>query len=212
MSNDEEQKGKAPAGDSMAVHLDQLLDAVDESMNEEPEAAPAAVAPDLEPEETEESLVVHVGDLLESVKESVDSIEQEAARGAAIRAGEALLVLHHDDLQAARQFYGGALGLEPRAGDNAQFASYWIGPKHELALCISSTDDEAARHAPRGSGPLVDLLVANVDETFARLVMADTEIVQPPSDRPWGLRTAIIRDPAGHALALSSRVKPASRV
>jgi len=213
--SDDEQKGKAPAADSMEVHLDQLLDAVDESMTTDTagaptvEAAPPAnAAPQLDdPDKPDESLVVHVDDLLESVKESVDSIEQEAARGAAIRAGEALLVLHHDDLQAARQFYGGTLGLEPRGGGNAHFASYWIGPKHELALCISNAAAEAARHAPRGSGPLIDLLLANVDETFARLVMADTEIVQPPTDRPWGSRTAIIRDPAGYALALSSPVK-----
>jgi lactoylglutathione lyase len=44
--------------------------------------------------------------------------------------------------------------------------------------------------------------VADVDAAYAELVTAGAEPAALPVDRPWGQRTAYLRDPDGHLLEL----------
>jgi lactoylglutathione lyase len=44
--------------------------------------------------------------------------------------------------------------------------------------------------------------VADVDAVFAELTAAGAAVEMPPTDRPWGQRTAYLRDPDGHLIEL----------
>jgi lactoylglutathione lyase len=58
---------------------------------------------------------------------------------------------------------------------------------------------------PAASAPGFELgfKVADVDHEFESLVAVGIEPVTPPTDRPWGQRTAYVRDPDGHLIELA---------
>jgi catechol 2,3-dioxygenase-like lactoylglutathione lyase family enzyme len=66
---------------------------------------------------------------------------------------ESFVILYHEDMQAARAFYEGILGLELREVTYDWFVGYWVSSKHEMTLCISSSPDERARW-PASSQPM----------------------------------------------------------
>ena len=117
---------------------------------------------------------------------------------------ESFVTIYHEDMQAARRFYEGVLGLEIRQIAYDWFIGYWISDKHEMTLCISSSSDERATWGAGGRGVVIDFVVADVDETYARLVELGVAFVEAPTDKPWGLRQASLRDPAGYTLTISS--------
>lgn len=57
-----------------------------------------------------------------------------------------------------------------------------------------------ARVAPPESGVRMQLTIPvdDVDEVAAGLVARGVELLRGPEDRPWGIRSASFRDPAGH--------------
>jgi len=55
---------------------------------------------------------------------------------------ESFVILYHEDIQAARAFYEGLLGLELREVTYDWFVGYWVSSKREMTLCISSSPDE----------------------------------------------------------------------
>ena len=52
--------------------------------------------------------------------------------------------------------------------------------------------------ADAGSRVQLTLEVDDVDATCAELARRGVELLNGPLDRPWGVRTATFRDPAGH--------------
>jgi uncharacterized glyoxalase superfamily protein PhnB len=46
------------------------------------------------------------------------------------------------------------------------------------------------------------LATADLDATFERLQAGDAEIVQEPTDQPYGVRDCAVRDPAGNLLRI----------
>lgn len=109
------------------------------------------------------------------------------------------------DLDRALAFYVGLLGLElnHRSGPYAQLktgatrlAFYERGAMAEtLGVPLE---------APVENAPAFELgfFVANVDNAYAELVVSGASAVTPPADRPWGQRTAYVRDPDGHLVEL----------
>ncbi len=120
---------------------------------------------------------------------------------------ESFVIIYHDNMQAARQFYEGILGLEVREVTYDWFIGYWVSDKHEMSLCISSSPGERARWGAAGKGVVIDFVVPNVDETYQRLTECGVVFDEPPTDKPWGLRTASLRDPAGYTLTLTSYLR-----
>lgn len=59
---------------------------------------------------------------------------------------------------------------------------------------------DPATPGERGDGPRLQLTltVADVDAVSAGLTARGVELLNGPMDRPWGIRTASFRDPAGH--------------
>jgi catechol 2,3-dioxygenase-like lactoylglutathione lyase family enzyme len=121
-----------------------------------------------------------------------------------IRPTESFVILYHKDMPAARQFYEELLGLEVREVTYDWFVGFWVSDRHEMTLCISSSANERARWGAGGKGVVIDFVVPDVDQACARLVEKGVSFDELPADRPWGLRTASLRDPAGYTLTISS--------
>ncbi|OBF21554.1 VOC family protein [Mycobacterium sp. ACS4331] len=118
--------------------------------------------------------------------------------------------LPHDDPQASLEFYRDLLGFEVRL-DVGGGAMRWItvGPPNQPDTAIvlappvadpGATDDERrviAEMMAKGTYAMVVLAAKDLDATFDRLVTGNAEIVQEPTDQPYGVRDCAVRDPAG---------------
>jgi uncharacterized glyoxalase superfamily protein PhnB len=69
------------------------------------------------------------------------------------------------------------------------------------------TEEEQATIAAmmaKGTYARVNLQSTDLDGEFARL-QSDVEVVEEPTDQPYGIREAAIRDPAGNLLRINQR-------
>ena len=116
-----------------------------------------------------------------------------------------------DDPEASLAFYRDALGFEVR-NDVGQGAMRWItlGPPGQPGTSIvlyppaatpGVTDDERrtiAEMMAKGTFAMILLATKDLDATFASLQSADgVEVVQEPTEQPYGVRDCAVRDPAG---------------
>lgn len=110
-----------------------------------------------------------------------------------------------EDLERSLAFYVDRLRLplDHRSGPYAQLRT----GSTRLALfereAMSRTLGRALRPPERDApGFEIGFKVADVDAAFAELTGAGAEAEMPPTDRPWGQRTAYLRDPDGHLIEL----------
>jgi catechol 2,3-dioxygenase-like lactoylglutathione lyase family enzyme len=125
--------------------------------------------------------------------------------------------LPHDDPDAALAFYRDALGFEVR-NDVGFGGMRWItvGPPDQPGTSIvleppapdgcGITDDE--RHTilemmAKGSYAHITLATPDLDGTFERLEASGAEVVQEPTEQPYGIRDCAFRDPAGNLIRIS---------
>ncbi|AFS14485.1 MULTISPECIES: VOC family protein [Mycobacterium avium complex (MAC)] len=123
--------------------------------------------------------------------------------------------LPHDDPEASLAFYRDVLGFEVRL-DVGKGAMRWItvGPPNQPDTSIvlnppaanpGLTDDERrtiAEMMAKGSYATLLLATKDLDGTFEQLQGNDVEIVQEPTDQPYGLRDCAVRDPAGNLIRI----------
>jgi uncharacterized glyoxalase superfamily protein PhnB len=123
--------------------------------------------------------------------------------------------LPHDDPEASLAFYRDTLGFEVRL-DVGQGTMRWItvGPPGQSSTSIvlyppgvdpGITDDERRTIAEMmAKGTYATLLLASqdLDGTFEQLQSGDVEIVQEPTEQPYGLRDCAVRDPAGNLVRI----------
>lgn len=113
------------------------------------------------------------------------------------------------DLDRAVRFYTDVLGLPlaHRAGDYAQFATgatrLGFYTRDAMAKTLGTPLETPAAHAP---GFELGFKVANVDAAFTELVKRGATPVTPPVTRPWGQRTAYVRDPDGYLIELAQQL------
>ena len=154
-------------------------------------------------------------------REAGDQTDQES-RSAGNRAAASVTAmditiyqtyLPHDDPDAALAFYRDALGFEVR-NDVEYQGLHWItvGPVgqpgtsivlHPPAADPGITDDERrtiAEMMAKGTFAGVNLASKNLDDTFDQLQARGAEVVQEPTDQPWGVRDCAFRDPAGNMI------------
>ena len=111
-----------------------------------------------------------------------------------------------EDLDRALAFYTGVLGLElgHRSGKFAQLATgatrVALYERSAMAALLGIELEPAERRAPAFE---LGFKVPDVDAAFAELVALGAEAAVPPTDRPWGQRTAYVRDPDGHLIELA---------
>jgi catechol 2,3-dioxygenase-like lactoylglutathione lyase family enzyme len=123
--------------------------------------------------------------------------------------------LPQDDPDAALAFYRDTLGFEVR-NDVDYRGLRWItvGPAGQPGTSIvlhppgadpGITDDERrtiAEMMAKGTYAAINLATRDLDGTFERLQASDADIVQEPTDQPWGIRDCAVRDPAGNLIRI----------
>jgi uncharacterized glyoxalase superfamily protein PhnB len=123
--------------------------------------------------------------------------------------------LPHDDPDAALAFYRDTLGFEVR-NDIGYQGMRWItigsadqpGTSivlHPPAADPGITDDERrtiTEMMAKGTYAAINLATKDLDGTFERLQASDTEVVQEPTEQPYGIRDCAFRDPAGNLVRI----------
>jgi uncharacterized glyoxalase superfamily protein PhnB len=124
--------------------------------------------------------------------------------------------LPHDDPDAALTFYRDTLGFEVRS-DVGYGGMRWItvGPPGQPATSIvlnplgadpGITDDERrtiAEMMAKGTYATIVLATKDVDGTFEQVQATGAEVVQEPTDQPYGVRDCAFRDPAGNLVRIN---------
>ena len=124
-------------------------------------------------------------------------------------------VLPHDDPEASLAFYRDALGFEVR-NDVEYGGMHWItlGPPDQPGTSIvlyppqaspGLTEDERntiAEMMAKGTFASINLATTDLDGTFERLQAGDAEVVQEPTDQPYGIRDCSFRDPSGNLIRI----------
>jgi catechol 2,3-dioxygenase-like lactoylglutathione lyase family enzyme len=123
--------------------------------------------------------------------------------------------LPHDDPDASLAFYRDILGFEVR-GDVGKGKMRWItvGPAGQPGTSVvldppsanpELTDDERrtiAEMMAKGNYAMLLLATKDLDGTFERLQASDADIVQEPTEQPYGVRDCAVRDPAGNMIRI----------
>ena len=107
-------------------------------------------------------------------------------------------LLTPSDFERSVAFYEGALGLhrarEFGAGGRVTGVVFFLGGG------FLEVSGEAPASAP---GPVgLWLQVRDVDAEHRALLAAGVEVLDPPADRPWGLREMWVADPDGVRIAV----------
>lgn len=115
--------------------------------------------------------------------------------------GIGAITLFVEDLAASRHFYLEVFGLEAAFEDDNSVA-FKFGDTLVNLLDVRAAPEliEPARPADpaAGSRTVISLEVEDVDATCEHLAAQGVQLLNGPMDRPWGIRTASFRDPAGH--------------
>ncbi|WP_092202384.1 VOC family protein [Blastococcus tunisiensis] len=123
--------------------------------------------------------------------------------------------LPHTDPDASLAFYRDVLGFDVRL-DVGYEGMRWItvGPAgqpdtaivlHPPTASPGLTDEDKRtilELMAKGSFFGVNLATPDLDGTFATLEAAGAEVVQEPTDQPYGVRDCAFRDPAGNMIRM----------
>jgi catechol 2,3-dioxygenase-like lactoylglutathione lyase family enzyme len=123
--------------------------------------------------------------------------------------------LPQDDPDAAIAFYRDILGFEVRK-DVGYRGLHWItvGPAGQPGTSIvlyppgadpGITDDERrtiVEMMAKGTYAIIVLSTADLEGVFDRLQASDAEVVQEPTEQPYGIRDCAFRDPAGNLIRI----------
>lgn len=126
--------------------------------------------------------------------------------------------LPHDDPEASLAFYRDALGFEVRS-DFGEGKMRWItvGPpgQPEVSILLSPptpdpgvTDEERrviSEMMAKGTFGWIMLATKDLDATFEKIEAANAEVIQEPTDQPWGTRDCAFRDPAGNQIRIKQQ-------
>ncbi len=124
-------------------------------------------------------------------------------------------VLPHDDPEASLAFYRDTLGFEVRSDvGNGPMRWITVGPEGQPDTSIllappavdpGITDDERriiAEMMAKGTYGWILLATGDLDGIFERVQATDADIVQEPTEQPYGVRDCAVRDPAGNLVRI----------
>ena len=123
--------------------------------------------------------------------------------------------LPHSDPEESLAFYRDTLGFEVR-NDVGYGGMRWItvGPPgqsgtsivlHPPAADPGITEDEGrviAELMAKGSYASIVLATPDLQGTFDKVQAEDVEVVQEPTEQPYGVRDCAFRDPAGNMVRI----------
>ena len=124
--------------------------------------------------------------------------------------------LPHNDPDASLAFYRDTLGFEVR-NDVGYGGMRWItvGPVGQPDTSVvlqppfadpGITADERrtiAEMMAKGTYARVILATPDLDGVFARVQASGAEVVQEPTEQPYGIRDCAFRDPAGNLIRIN---------
>jgi predicted enzyme related to lactoylglutathione lyase len=127
-------------------------------------------------------------------------------------------VLPHEDPEESLAFWRDVLGFEVRS-DVGAGKMRWItvGPTDQPDTCIllappavdpGITDDErrtVAEMMAKGTYGWIMLATTDLDGTFERIQAGNAEVVQEPTEQPYGIRDCAFRDPAGNLVRIQEK-------
>jgi uncharacterized glyoxalase superfamily protein PhnB len=125
-------------------------------------------------------------------------------------------LLPHNDPEASLAFYRDTLGFEVR-NDVGYGGMHWItvGPVNQPGTSIvlyppaanpGVTDDERrtiVEMMAKGTYASINMATADLDGVFERLQAGGAEVVQEPTEQPYGRRDCAFRDPAGNLIRIN---------
>jgi catechol 2,3-dioxygenase-like lactoylglutathione lyase family enzyme len=117
-----------------------------------------------------------------------------------------------NDPDQALAFYRDTLGLEVR-NDVARGEHRWItvggGDQPDVNIVLTNyvngspgDQDAVADLIAKGALNGVHFHTADLDSTFDQLKSAGAEVVQEPTEQPWGTRDCAVRDPSGNLVRI----------
>ena len=126
--------------------------------------------------------------------------------------------LPHTDPEASLAFYRDILGFEVRT-DVGYGGMRWItvGPADQPSTSIvlsppdadpGLTEDERrtiAEMMAKGTYATIVLATKDIDAFFEKVQAAGAEVVQEPTDQPYGIRDCAFRDPAGNHVRINQQ-------
>lgn len=113
----------------------------------------------------------------------------------------AAITLFVEDLEAAKEFYQQVFGLPVTFEDDDSVVFKFGETLVNLLKATAALElvDPARVATPdAGSRMQLTLHVDDVDRLCEELITRGVTLLNGPMDRPWGVRTASFRDPAGH--------------
>ena len=123
--------------------------------------------------------------------------------------------LPHNDPDAALTFYRDTLGFEVRndfGGGKRRWITVGSADQSGTSIVLyppeaspGITDDERraiAEMMAKGTYTRIILATADLNGTFARLEASGAEVVQEPTEQPYGIRDCAVRDPAGNEIRI----------
>jgi len=123
--------------------------------------------------------------------------------------------LPHSDPEESLAFYRDLLGWELR-NDVGYNGMRWltVGPADQPMSIVlyppeaepGLTDDErrtVAEMMAKGSYARITFASNDLDGIFEQLQAADVDVVEEPTDQPYGVRDCAIRDPAGNLIRIN---------
>jgi catechol 2,3-dioxygenase-like lactoylglutathione lyase family enzyme len=121
--------------------------------------------------------------------------------------------LPHDDPDASLAFYRDTLGFEVRndvGGGKMRWITVGAPNQPDTSVVLypptatpGITDDERrtiAEMMAKGTYGIIVLATKELDGTFERLQASHAEVVQEPTEQPYGVRDCALRDPAGNLI------------
>jgi catechol 2,3-dioxygenase-like lactoylglutathione lyase family enzyme len=123
--------------------------------------------------------------------------------------GISTITLFVEDLAATRAFYQAVFG-RPLVFEDEVSAVFDFGTS-QVNLLRTSEAPEVIEPAPVGAAAagaraMFTITVADVDVIAAELGRRGVTLLNGPIDRPWGVRTVALADPAGHVWELAAPI------
>ncbi|MEY2473699.1 MAG: hypothetical protein QOK28_3028 [Actinomycetota bacterium] len=103
-----------------------------------------------------------------------------------------------DDIEAAKEFYAGYLGLSDE-GFNLGWVARFATADGKASVQLVTRDATAPEN------PVISVAVGDdVEEAYAEAQRRGYEIVHPLTQEPWGVRRFFVRAPDGNVLNIVS--------
>jgi catechol 2,3-dioxygenase-like lactoylglutathione lyase family enzyme len=120
-----------------------------------------------------------------------------------------------EDPETALGFYRDALGLEVRMDvSNEGFRWVTVGApgQDDVSIVLSQPHggrskiegDELLSLVTRGSFQAAIFKTDDLEGTFDRVKASGADILEEPTDRPWGVRDCAVRDPSGNLVRIQA--------